>query len=294
MALPMRVEAGAGPFSARLRLRPFGPITLIDVSGSAQRLIRDQAQIDAGARGVCFISTMTRHSGWLEANGARRGGETGKVTYVSGDTPFTLEFEADFAFISAMIPAEDIEALTPRYALAHGGEIAPPAGPAVAALLTAIKAQDGSAALENRLYTHFLGMAAASIDAALEPLAASRAERDRLLLGRIKADLASRLADPVRADGAALAARFNITRRKLQRLFQSEDTTLTAWVTEQRLIRCARDLRDPRYGSRSVTDIASSWGFADMGHVSRAFRKRFGVSPTVWRRQAAQETSPAA
>lgn len=288
MALPMRVEAEVKPFHASMRVRSFGPVMLIEVSGSPQRLIRDADLISAEARGVCFVSTMTSAHGWLIANGTRMGVDRGRVTYVSGDTPYTLDFDEAFTFVSAMVPADDFEALTPRHVLAHGGEIVPPAGPAIAALLTALLAEAGPAPHENRLYTHFLGMTAASIDAGLEPLAASRVERDRLLLGRIKADLATRLADPVRADGEVLAARFNITPRKLQRLFQSDGTTLTGWIRDQRLTRCARDLRDPRYASRSVTDIASAWGFTELSYFSRAFKASFGATPSDWRASGGQ------
>lgn len=284
----MKVEAKGGAFCASLRMRRFGPVMLIEVWGSPQRLVRDADLITSASRRVCFVSTMTENVGWLETQAGRRGGEQGRVTYVSGDTPFMLDFEGNFRFVSAMIPAEDMEALAPRSALAHGGQIEPPAGPAVGAMLVSLTRQAGPVQLENRLYTHFLGIAAVGIDAGLEPLAASRAERDRLLLGRIKADLATRLADPVRADGETLAARFNITRRKLQRLFQADGTTLTAWVNQQRLVRCGRDMRDPRHAARSVTDIASAWGFSDMGHFSRAFRLQFGMTPTQWRGRAGE------
>jgi AraC-like DNA-binding protein len=32
-----------------------------------------------------------------------------------------------------------------------------------------------------------------------------------------------------------------------------------------------------------VGEIALSWGFNDHSHFSRAFRKRYGVSPKDWR-----------
>jgi AraC-like DNA-binding protein len=74
-----------------------------------------------------------------------------------------------------------------------------------------------------------------------------------------------------------------ISVRTLQRLFNRHQTTPSRWMLERRLERIAGQLRAPAYAARSITDIALSAGFNDLGHFNRAFRARYGMSPSQWR-----------
>ena len=49
-----------------------------------------------------------------------------------------------------------------------------------------------------------------------------------------------------------------------------------------RLDGCRGDLA--RQSDRTISEIAFAWGFSSSAHFSRAFRKRFGVTPTAFRR----------
>ncbi|HEY1631431.1 MAG TPA: AraC family transcriptional regulator [Rhizomicrobium sp.] len=67
--------------------------------------------------------------------------------------------------------------------------------------------------------------------------------------------------------------------RQVQRLFETEDLTFSAFVLQERLQKVYGELIDPR-SQRGVSDIAYDAGFGDISHFNRAFRKRFGASPT--------------
>ena len=69
-------------------------------------------------------------------------------------------------------------------------------------------------------------------------------------------------------------------------LFADEQVTLMRWVRSERLLRCIREFEDPAARSRGIAQIAYSWGFSDMTHFSRCFRRAFGVSPREYRQQA--------
>ena len=99
---------------------------------------------------------------------------------------------------------------------------------------------------------------------------------------RVKAYALTRLDDPdltVRDIAAAHA----ISTRHLHRLFEAEGTTPAAWIRDQRLDRCRRDLISPTSRDLSVTEIAYRWGFRDSATFSRAFRRAFGISPRTAR-----------
>lgn len=74
--------------------------------------------------------------------------------------------------------------------------------------------------------------------------------------------------------------------RKLHALFESEDTTVAAWVRSRRLHYCRQDLADVAFTDVTIAEIAARWGFKDAAHFSRAFADRFGVTARTFRAAA--------
>lgn len=102
-------------------------------------------------------------------------------------------------------------------------------------------------------------------------------------MARIHARAFARLGDPA-LTVADLAREVGMSLRQLHRVFEDTGTTPSRWLWSQRLERCRADIAT-RPGS-SVSDIAFRWGFSDAAHFSRAFRRRFGMSPRQWRQSA--------
>lgn len=82
-----------------------------------------------------------------------------------------------------------------------------------------------------------------------------------------------------------IAARMGISKRYLSEIAARQGTTLGKLILLKRLERCREDLQDPTQNSRSVTDIAFSWGFKDSSHFSHRFSEHFGLSPSAFRRK---------
>ena len=68
-----------------------------------------------------------------------------------------------------------------------------------------------------------------------------------------------------------------ISVRTLHNLFETQGTSVCAWMREQRLLMCEEALRDPSC-RRSISEIAYQWGFGDQAQFSRHFRARFGCT----------------
>jgi AraC-like DNA-binding protein len=79
---------------------------------------------------------------------------------------------------------------------------------------------------------------------------------------------------------AGLAARHRVTPRHVQMLFESDGTTFTQFLLEQRLARAHRMLNDPRLAEQTIIAIAYEAGFGDLSHFNRAFRRRYGETPS--------------
>ena len=80
-----------------------------------------------------------------------------------------------------------------------------------------------------------------------------------------------------------IATRSGLSPRQAQRLFEQAGTTFTEFVLEQRLLQARKLLSDPRARTRKISDIAHSSGFSDLSYFNRAFRKRFGATPSELR-----------
>ncbi|WP_203927868.1 helix-turn-helix transcriptional regulator [Virgisporangium ochraceum] len=116
----------------------------------------------------------------------------------------------------------------------------------------------------------------------------SRQPLSQTLGTRIMMYLSAHVADPdLNAD--LLAAHFGISKRYLYTVLARMNVVLGDWVRTERLRRAARTLSNPANSLVSVAAIARMSGFPDHSSFSRAFKQRFGCTPSEWRRLAASE-----
>jgi AraC-like DNA-binding protein len=79
---------------------------------------------------------------------------------------------------------------------------------------------------------------------------------------------------------AALAARHGVSPRYVQKLFETDGTTFSRFVLDQRLARAHCMLSNPLVAERTISAIAYDAGFGDLSHFNRAFRRRYGQTPS--------------
>lgn len=102
-------------------------------------------------------------------------------------------------------------------------------------------------------------------------------------LRRIDAAVEAQLRNPD-VTIADIARQEGLSERYLQRLFERQDTTFSAYLRERRLERCCGDLIDPKYADQSIAAIGYRWGFSDQAHFSRMFSATYGTSPRDFRK----------
>ena len=120
----------------------------------------------------------------------------------------------------------------------------------------------------------------------LELAGRDSAPTQREALGeRIKQLVARRLGD-ARLSVDTIAVELNCSRRQLYNAFGDEPDGVAGYVLAQRLEACRRDFDDRCQDAISITDIALRRGFNHPAHFSRAFKARFGVTPSEWRLRA--------
>jgi AraC-like DNA-binding protein len=141
-------------------------------------------------------------------------------------------------------------------------------------------------ALRDVVITHIYDLVVLALGAkpdaqALAETRGQRAARQAAILQAIE----GRSGDPD-LSVSVVAAALGITPRYVHRLLEDTGKSFTHHLLETRLERAAALLRDPHWGNRRIADIAVQAGFSDLSYFSRAFRRRFGATPTDIREAA--------
>nr|WP_315463210.1 transcriptional regulator FeaR [uncultured Rhodoferax sp.] len=110
---------------------------------------------------------------------------------------------------------------------------------------------------------------------------------EKCLLEQAKKYIEASLADPCLSP-LKVAKRLNISLRRLYRLFEAQDGSVSRYIQQARLRGAAMDLGNFQLREKSVTEIAYTWGFTDSAHFSRSFKKQFEVAPRDYRAQTLQ------
>jgi AraC family transcriptional regulator, positive regulator of tynA and feaB len=110
-------------------------------------------------------------------------------------------------------------------------------------------------------------------------------------LAQAAKDLADRrLADP-ELSPMMLARELTVSVRTLQRAFAAVGQSVTAYIRHRRLEEARLALTAPS-ARPSVSELAAYWQFADSSHFSRAFKKRYGQTPTEYARSTRHQLRP--
>ncbi|MBO9580815.1 MAG: helix-turn-helix domain-containing protein [Sphingobium sp.] len=82
----------------------------------------------------------------------------------------------------------------------------------------------------------------------------------------------------------AIAQDQRISRRRLDQLMQKAfGQSIAGYLWKRRLDRAATDLQELPKADMSIAQVAFANGFEDAAHFTRAFKKRFSMTPGNWR-----------
>lgn len=109
-------------------------------------------------------------------------------------------------------------------------------------------------------------------------------------LARIESFVHRQIDDP-ELGPEKVAAGCGISVRYLHELLRDTNQTLGQWIRDQRLQAAHEDLGSPAC-TRSIAEIAYARGFSDQAQFSRAFRARFGLTPTEVRARHRHHLAP--
>ncbi|WP_327346987.1 helix-turn-helix domain-containing protein [Streptomyces europaeiscabiei] len=208
----------------------------------------------------------------------------GDIAICDASRPYTFTYENDFHTVLMMLPRTMLpvrpDALRPLYARRLAGDegIAPVVGPYLRSLVDQSAVCTGAVA--GRLMDGTVSLVTALVAERLDR-AAPIAPHQAMLL-RIRDYIERNLSDPDLTPDA-IAVAHSISRRYLFKLFAADGCTVSGWIRERRLERCARELAGVQGKDQTISLIAARWGLLDSRHFSRAFKAAYGVTPREFR-----------
>ena len=285
---PMALDR-PGRFHGEIRQNSLSTVDVSVVEASPQKVVRTHDLISRANEDV-FIVSMQRHGRCHVMQDQRLADLTaGDFVVYDSTRPYTLHFPDGIHQFTLKIPRRQLIAQLPNVE---------------SLTATKVPGKRGAGRLMiNMIETliHDIGeLDPISFDAVAESIVAILTAGLRTLdcgtqpapstltayhLERIKQHVLANLHDPG-LSGQSTAAALQMSVSSLYRVFESQRATLSEWIWNQRLDRCRRDLADPLLANQSVIQIAFRWGFSDASHLSRSFKRAFGLSPRDFRVRA--------
>lgn len=274
----MRVLELGDAVNGQVRAAQSPELTILDITSSAMR-----AREDPPPGGPDLVYVAQIHDG--ECNLVHGGHATrlqpGQFTLIDARRRAQLELDDETRFTLLLLPRERVTRHVPLVDGAVGRVSNDSASDRhiAASLRSFTEAAGGltssqrSIALRSLLHL----LPAASAVTAEDGPATSR------WLARAAAVIEQRLHDPAFGPDP-LAEAVGVSRRYLDKLFAGHGSSIAREIWERRLRRAAHDLRAPAYRHRTIAEIAYGAGFSDAAHFTRAFRRRFGTTPSAFRR----------
>ncbi len=120
-----------------------------------------------------------------------------------------------------------------------------------------------------------------------EPETAGRRSLRAMRLKAVKHDIMEHITDSELSINQ-VALRQGISPQYIRALFHSEETTFADYVTGLRLDQAYRHLHNPLYIDRCISTLAFDMGFNNLSWFNRAFKHRFGLTPSEARNLSRQ------
>lgn len=279
-------QLGPTPFRGVLDVRSAGGVNIADISLTSADIMRRTDHISDGNDAVVVQLWQAG------AGGATQGGHSSRIK--SGDG--LVIDNARAARVSTLGTARFFALTIPRADLIRRGPIAALRlcdNAAVGLLLGYLRETLSESLADGRSAELFANQLVdlAALAVGVEGDARSEAEQRGGRAARRSAILraiATRSNDPG-LNAVAIAALLGVTPRYVHLLLEETGKSFTHHLLEQRLEKAAGLLRDPRWRERRIADVAIEAGFSDLSYFSRAFRRRYGATPSDVREAAHHE-----
>lgn len=284
------LSASAGQATGAFVSTDLGRVGIFGISGTPQQLVRPARTLRRSPTEALKVCAVRRGQCVIEQSGREVVVKAGEFGLYDTGRPYRLTWpgawECDVMTASPTtlgVPAQALD-----HARARTWSTTTGAGALLVQFMTTCASQPGSTTVAR----NHLASAGASLLAGviLDDLGSVVDDADEVFRNQIESYIDRCLARPD-LSAASIAAAHHVSVRTLQRLFAGTGKGLSALIRHRRLEAVRRDLADPRLAGLTIAEVAARWCVHDAQWLARAFRTRFGVSPSEFRRSVAATSS---
>lgn len=296
--VPLRVTAPVdenpdGRFRATVHSAHVGPVAVARIRGTAHHVEREARHITSTDRDLFKVTLFRSGSANVAQDDQKHHARPGDLTVFDTARPYDITVTSACDVVLIALPramlGTSAELISRRTATPIPCEAG--ARGVIAAFLTGMAERTDE--LPSGPSLHLANALVSLVIAAFTDSCPERAEVTADLADRIIAYALANLDDPALSVESA-ARHHGISPRYLHQLVRRRGITFAALVRRERLARIREDLKNPALATRTAAAIAARWGIHNPSHLSRAFKKEFGLTAAEIRRTACADTARAA
>ncbi|AZA10950.1 AraC-like ligand-binding domain-containing protein [Corynebacterium gerontici] len=286
--VPLLIDAPSPEsFQGTVQRHDVGRTTFVHIAASAHSVRRTAELIAGPSEAYIKLSQIIDGQGVLRQDGRSVRFSQGDIVIYDTTRPYSLDFCSDCTLLVVMVPKKDF-GLSEKV-LANLTAISLTKGFAVSSAVSAFLSE--LAHNFSELGTRAGAQLAEMVVAMIRPVLMAAAEDSGFGLdskGRLLRDIEqyidTHLSDPDLNPKTIAQAHF-ISVRYLHSLYSDHATTVAATIKARRLDQAHSMLVDQSCASMPISSIAAECGMPDAAYFSRAFKERFGESPSAARRR---------
>ena len=285
------VATSVETFASEVAIKDFVDVTVSDVASQEQTVVRGQAEIRRAPSDFFFANLQLKGTCRVIQDGRETLVRPGEFYLVDTTRVYDLVFKdthcKDWRILCIRFPRRHLlsRLATPTEctarAIRNDNGIGTVTGNFMQSVLQSSESMPHVA--KQTMLDALFDLIAVAAGATPDVQACSRATLRHEMYNTIVRYLKANASDPELSLGR-VAARFRVSPRYVQKLFESSERPFSKTIAEIRLTRCAHEISDPGLHHRSISEIAQRAGFSDLSHCSRAFKAQFGVSAREFRR----------
>jgi AraC-like DNA-binding protein len=265
-------------FNARFSVRSIGSLTLAEMSSPRHFWERDAQHLRSGPNEDFMLALMVSGQGCLSQAGRQLVQQPGDIALYDAARPFTFDLAPESVLL-LRVPRKQMLLRVPKaekltaVRLTQGHSMVALLGSMIReAAAVDLSAHPGT---EGRLASGLLDMLAVMLQMQVDGTGGSLSSHGALF--QSAKDYILDHLDDCELDVEQIAAAQCVSARTLTRVFAEHGATPTQWLWKQRLEASHGALVEGRV--RQVTQAAFQYGFSDLSHFCRVFKKAYGQTP---------------